>query len=169
MESEKNIDFYIIEYSEKGRNFIELGKSKSIEESMIEQTYELNISNQFNAGDGIYRLKQVTKSGEIRFTELTYSMMDKSENRKEISVTVTPNTKYKEKNSLRLKDMKSNQMQIEVTDSRGYRIKSTIVSESKDPLAKASKYLDDIELPKGIYYLNLTSHENQITRKFFSK
>lgn len=166
--SEREIQEYILEYSTNGNDFIELARRASTGNSIYPVVYEKNVYNKMQAADGIYRLKQVNKQGNIKYTQVKYTTLENSES-KDISLTIHPNPSYKAKKTLRLEQLNDNQLQVEITDHRGYRISSTTIKKERDLTKKNSEVIKDLNLQNGVYYMKIYGPKKKIVRKFYIK
>jgi hypothetical protein len=145
---EKNNDYFIIERSENGTDFVSIGTVQGHGNSSIIQTYHFDV-NQLLNGTNYYRLKQVDYNGEF-----SYSQTIAIDN-KQVGIDIFPNPNHGSFTIRFTADGES--YKLDITDVLGrmvYSLSGHTVPES----------IEVNDLAKGVYLVRFY-HENKAVIK----
>jgi hypothetical protein len=152
---EKEADYYSIEQSSDGINFVEIGKIKSAGNSSDIVHYAFTDTNPTN-GTVYYRVKEVDKNGNTSYTEV------RSLNKEDATLNVFPNPSNKEFNLI-YNSYFNNPVTIIVRSITGAIVYETTV-EANQPTSfgqdlKAGVYILEMKSDKDVRYLKLIKND----------
>lgn len=148
--SEINNDYFIVERSENGFDFIALGKIKGNGNLSVSKEYKF-VDDSFKPGINYYRLKQVDYNGATEIFKVVSIL-----NEAEISVSIYPNPTN---NIINLTlDNYLTQPILSLHNTLG----QTVLVKN---LPSSDQFVVKIKQVPGVYYLKLTSIDGSITKK----
>ncbi|MBL3656618.1 T9SS type A sorting domain-containing protein [Fulvivirga sediminis] len=153
--SELNNDFFTIERSIDGLTFQEIGKVDGAGNSA--ETIEYNFEDYSpNNGVNYYRVKQTDFDGKYDYSVLVHIF---NEQVRSLEVTAYPNPATDQLN-VRVDGFGSEEVMIQLTDSRGMNVFSQTYDANFDNVAK----MDVSRFEKGIYIVTLKSELYTLTK-----
>jgi hypothetical protein len=153
--SETNNDYFSIEHSVDGINFITIGKVNGAGNSTGELNYQFIHSNP-TIGINYYRIKDVDFDGKEEFSSIRKVVYKDNE-----LISIYPNP-FKNEINIKLADNQSKPVGYSIMDVTG-RILQEKQFDSYHKSANITLDLND--LPKGIYYINLNINGTILTKK----
>ena len=142
--TETNTDFFEIERSLDGKNFISIGRQKAAGDSKVVQEYTFWDKNNLKATPQYYRLKTVDLDGQVSFSN-TITIAKRDEKNGQFTLFPNPVT-----NILKYK---FNQVQTEASEFTLFDILGHIVLNEK--LNDTEGVISISHLPKGTYFVRL--------------
>lgn len=146
--TESHNDYFAIDYSEDGQDWIEIGREQGMGFSERTTLYNHNlISRKFK---GYYRLKQVDFDGKVN--KLRTIAVNNCENEKELKVIPNPSSGI-----IHLMDVRAHNLNtVSVIDLLGNEIYSTEVQKDQKVLT-----IDLSAFPKGVYFVVSKSNTDE--------
>lgn len=154
---EINSSYFSIERSSDGRDFISIGKVLA-KGNIATQADYIFTDGTFKNGINYYRLKIVDKDGRF-----TYSNIQSVNTLAFFNVTITGNPIKGKLLSVKINTEKEAQLQISLVSTNGQVFKNYnihLLAGSSD------KNFDITTLPKGTYFINIKTPDQQIGLKF---
>lgn len=156
--SETNNDYFILERSINGSDFVEIAKIDGAGNSNELINYSF-IDNSPNHGINYYRLKQVDYDACFTYSHtISLNFIDRENNQLEI-LNISPNPSSDYINIVLNKNIDS--YLIEIYDLSGSLVKTLYIEEMTSNIE-----LNISELGQGIYSLKLISSEETLSKKF---
>ena len=161
--SELNNEYFLVEHSVDGRNFIPVqhipGKGTTDEL----QWYSFNHEETYY-GDNYYRLKQVDYDGGFEYSDIVLATLHLEEEH----LKLFPNPALT-KGILTLRwaeGYSENDLQVSITDALGRQVYSRQLERGSD----AETFIDcgAAQMDAGIYYLQFSNHEQIIAHRRFN-
>ena len=145
--SEKDNDYFSVEYSPDAKSYKEIGKVKAAGTSNISQNYSFLHSTALNPSN-YYRLKQVDFDGNFSYSNI----LEVSSSDKDIAMKIYPNPTH---NSITIENIDP-QYPIFIVDYLGRIVKKEIIQETQTTI-------DINNLVSGVYILY---HKDKMGRLF---
>tara|TARA_B100000809_G_scaffold265410_1_gene324154 strand:+ start:1139 stop:2497 length:1359 start_codon:yes stop_codon:yes gene_type:complete len=152
--SEINNDYFIVERSENGFDFVELGKIKGNGNLSVSKEYTF-VDDNFKPGINYYRLKQFNYNGTTEIFKVVSIL-----NEAEISVSIYPNP------TNNIINLTIDNYLIQPVLSLHNSLGQTVLVKN---LPSSDQFTVKIKQVPGIYYLKLTSIDGSITKKIIVK
>jgi hypothetical protein len=142
--SEINNDFFTVERSKDGREFVTVTQVSGMGTTYEQQTYQAVDKNPHN-GINYYRLKQTDYDGEFQYSDIvSMNFKTKYDN----LIQIFPNPVQHGEITLSIPDLELETANLELINASGIRVLSQSIIDSNTTL--------DIQLlPAGLYWLNV--------------
>lgn len=150
---EINNDYFVVQKSENGIEFIDAGKIDGVGNSNVTNEYSFIDYNPYS-GTAYYRLKQVDFDGKESYSSITIA---DSQTNSEFSVSLFPNPSNGE--TVCVKTISTESFEITVTDISGREVFHSINNNG-------NIYIPANEFQKGIFFVKVVSAENTVSMKF---
>ena len=156
--SENNSDYFEVEYSEDGKEFISYTKVKSAGNTSAETYYSKNVKGNFGTGTVYFRLKQVDQDGTISYSTIISEKIDPTKNTDDLQVYYNTT---QEKIIVRFDLDASEYVNLNLYDLPGRQM----VSNSNAYAEGSHEILLDKPVANGVYILEYKSKEHHISKK----
>ena len=148
---ETNSDYFIVQYSTDGKNWIDIAKKTAAGFSNSSINYEVT-DNAPQAGINFYKLKQVDKNGKTAFSPVKAVVFGESN-----EVLITPNP-AKDFVNIYFSNNNTKLTKISVFNTNGLLVKELTTNEQYHKMNTAS-------LSKGMYFIKVQNGEKLTTQK----
>ncbi len=152
--TEKNNDYFSIERSEDGRNFIQLGIVKGSGNSNKKMSYSF-IDQKQSVNQAYYRIKQTDLDGSMSYSELIAVEFCKT--RGELAYEIFPHP-VNDNLNISIRNYSKN-TSLKIMDQFGKTV-------CEKQIEKIENVFSISDLSSGIYFIQITSEQKTITGKF---
>lgn len=164
--SETNNNFFTIEFSADGENFKPIAKELGAGNSTKEILYSKSLIDA-SIKKGYFRLKQTDFDGKFTYSKEVFIEHRKSNLNDKISVYPNPNPG--QQLFVELEDVSSGSYRIDLLNSSGVRINSKDIAIEEFTTYTEINLLDRETLPKGVYFVRISSFEEVTIKKVIVK
>lgn len=155
--TEKDNEGFDIQRSADGIKWQTIGFSPGYGTTIEQQEYTFTDDNPFN-GTNYYRLKQFDFDGAFEYSDVVSVDFSSSKDLSLSNLKIAPNPIYNGTLTLRLADADFESGFVEIFSTNGQRVFT-------QKIENLNTTLNVQDLPKGIYWLNLTTGKERVQRK----
>jgi len=161
--SEENNDYFLIEHSTDGRNFIPIEKVEGVGTTSEIQRYDYVHENPY-FGENYYRLKQVDFDGGFEYFDVAVALIHLSEEQ----FKLFPNPAFTaDVLSLRWsEDLGDDKLVVSIVDALGQEVYLQEVENNSDREARIN--CTNINMNAGVYFLQLRNEQQIIAHRRFN-
>lgn len=158
VQNEINFDKYIVERGIDGNNFIPVGEVDA--QGITQSAYYQFTDDKLPSSHFVfYRLKLMDKDGHYRYSNIIRLKRENIKGNNLISISPNPFTKDL---IMEYESLEADKIQLSITDSRG----SIVLKQNIKIYTGVNQlYINEPSLPAGVYFIQLQTANNRITRK----